>query len=37
MADQEEEELVIKDKEYVLHYDLANINNFNPNLLRVNG
>ena len=37
MTDQEEKELVIKDKKYVLHYDLANINNFNPNLLRVNG
>ena len=37
MTDQEEKELVIKDKKYVLHYDLVNINNFNPNLLRVNG
>ena len=36
MTDQEEKELVIKDKKYVLYYDLVNINNFNPNLLRVN-
>ena len=36
MTDQEEKELVIKDKKYVLHYDLVNINNFNTNLLRVN-
>ena len=37
MTDQEEKKVVIKDKNYVLHYDLLNINNFNPNLLRVTG
>ena len=37
MTDQEEQELVIKDKKYVLHYDLVNIDKFNPNLLRVAG
>ena len=37
MTDQEKKDLVIKDKKYELHYDLVNINNFNPNLLRVNG
>ena len=36
MADLEEKELVIKAKKYVLHYDLVNINNFDPNLLRIN-
>ena len=30
MTDQEEQELVIKDKKYVLHYDLVNIDKFNP-------
>ena len=35
MTDQREEKLVIKDKIYVLHYDLVDTNDFNSNWLKV--
>ena len=35
MTDQREEKLVIKDKKYILHYDLVDTNDFNSNWLKV--
>ena len=37
MTDQREEKLVIKDKKYVLHYDLVDTDDVNSNWLKVEG
>ena len=37
MTDQREEKLVIKDKKYVLHYDLVDSDDFNSNWLKEKG